>query len=359
MIRYLARLLFGYILTGQMLTVTLFSQGITDPEAEYTRVRDMAFSGNLVEASAAARGLVNAFPSYGDARILLGRILAWQKDYMNAAAVIDSLLEKEPANEDALSARRDIAQWSKDNTPATTDVRLGYSFDTFGKPFNRFWQIFKAGAGHRFSWGPGSVAINAGNLITGEPDPLTATGFLFEAEAYPKISKRNYAYVSYAFSPFDYFPAHRAAVELWQMFNRGWAASAGMNFFYFDRDIFIGGASVEKYTGKYWMSAKGFIYFKDNGPTYSAYINARRYFKDSDYLQLSTGAGTAPDEPFDIETDIARLSAYSIRLTGNILFSERVTIRATMGYSTEEYLESDFRNRFDGSINIIYSLSKQ
>ena len=65
---------------------------IADPEAEYARIRALAFEGKHDIASADARKLVNSFPSYGDARILLGRILAWQKDYANAAAVIDTLL---------------------------------------------------------------------------------------------------------------------------------------------------------------------------------------------------------------------------------------------------------------------------
>ncbi len=79
------------------------------------RIRTIAFEGDYETAAAAARKLVNAFPSYGDARILLGRILAWQKDFKQAAAVIDTLLATDPDNEDALSARRDISLWSKDN----------------------------------------------------------------------------------------------------------------------------------------------------------------------------------------------------------------------------------------------------
>ena len=92
------------------------NQAIINPEAEYLRIRNMAFEGNLEEAAADARKLLNAYPEYGDVRILLGRILAWQKNYEEAAAVIDTLLLTEPDNADALSARRDISLWSKENT---------------------------------------------------------------------------------------------------------------------------------------------------------------------------------------------------------------------------------------------------
>jgi lipoteichoic acid synthase len=104
----------------------LYSQEDYNPETEYLRIRTMAFDGDYASAAAAARKLVNAYPTYGDARILLGRILAWQKDYDQAAAVIDTLLMTEPDNADALSARKDISLWSKVNTPVATDLRVGY-----------------------------------------------------------------------------------------------------------------------------------------------------------------------------------------------------------------------------------------
>ncbi len=124
--------------TKIFVSVPILSQEITDPEAEYARIRAFAFDGKLDTAAADARKLVNSYPSYGDARILLGRILAWQKDYANAAAVIDTLLMTEPSNADALSAKRDIIAWSKENTPVSTAIRAGYSFDTFSEPYKPF-----------------------------------------------------------------------------------------------------------------------------------------------------------------------------------------------------------------------------
>ena len=149
----------GLVLTGFLDGRPAFSQQITDPESEYMRIRSVAFDGDYSTAAADARKLVNAFPSYGDARILLGRILAWQKDFTRAAAVIDTLLAAEPDNADAIAARRDISLWSRENSPVVTDIRAGYTFDRFAKPYDRFWQVFKAGAGHRFDWGPASASV--------------------------------------------------------------------------------------------------------------------------------------------------------------------------------------------------------
>ena len=332
------------------------SQDIYDPETEYIRVRKIAFEGELITAYSAARRLVNMYPSYGDARILLGRIMGWKKDYANAIAVIDTLLITEPDNSDALSAKSDILLWAKESTPVSTDIRTGYSFDGFTEPYSRFWQIFKAGAGHRFTWGPAAAAFNIGNLVTRGTSPVSAAEFQIEAEAYPKLSDKNYAYLAYAYSPGMYFPGHRAAIEVWQILPAGWAVSAGLNYYYFDRSIFIASAAGEKYLGRYWLSLKGYVYFKDDGPTTSVYFNARRYRNDNDYLQITISTGTAPDEPFDIQADLMRLSAHSIRLAYYVSITHKLAIRLGTGYSYEEYAEGFWRNRFEGGLNLIYAI---
>lgn len=343
------------ILAGLSVPSQAYSQ-TTDPETEYSRIRSIAFAGNYSDAAIAARTLVNSHPEYGDARILLSRILAWQKKYKDAMAVIDTLLLTEPENADALSVKRDISLWSKDSSPVATDLRTGYSFDNFNEPYSRFWQVFNAGAGHRFKWGPASAGLNLGNAIIGEPTPEKATEIQIATEAWPAVTNKNYAYLAYAFSPGSYFPKHRAAVEVWQVLPKGWSISAGLNYYYFDHSIFIAGLSVEKYIGKYWLSAKGYLHFKKYGSVTSFYFNGRRYFNDTDYLQLTLGTGTAPDEPFDIRTDVMRLSANSIRLSYYVKTSGKLAIRVGAGYSREEYAENIMRNRFEGNIGFIYAL---
>jgi YaiO family outer membrane protein len=335
------------------------TQEITDPESEYLRIRTMAFDGNWDDAVPAVRNLVKAYPGYGDARILLGRILAWQKHYSEAAAVIDTLLKAEPDNADALAARRDIRLWSRVSTPFSSDIRTGYSFDSFSEPYKRFWQVFNAGFGHRFNWGPALAEINIGNVSIGDPVPLKKTELQMQVEAWPHLTRKNYAYLEYAYSPGSYFPKHRAAFEVWQIISGGWAVSTGLHYYYFDRNIFIADLAVEKYIGKFWLSGKMYVYFKDSGPTTSFYLYARRYFNDIDYLQLTLSTGTAPDEPFDITADLGRLSANGIRLYYNRSFTPKLRIRFGTGYSIEEYAEGAWRNRFEGNINFIYAIKMQ
>jgi YaiO family outer membrane protein len=347
-------LVLNILVAGLLNTIQVFSQEAINPESEYQRIKTIAFEGDY--AAAAARKLLNRYPSYGDARILLGRILAWQKDFINAGAVIDTLLLKEPGNEDALSARRNIIMWSKENTPVSTDLRAGYYFDNFREPYSRFWQVFNAGVGHRFKWGPAYGGLNVGNIRIGEPSPSNATELQLEAEAWPIITRKNYADLAYAYSPGPYFPRHRAAAEVWQILPAGWAVSAGLNYYYFDRSAFIAKASVEKYLGKYWLSLKGFVYFKDNGPRTSIFLNVRRYFNDKDYFQIALGTGAAPDEPFDIQTNLIRLNANTVRLAYILSVTHKLVMQIGAGYSCEEYRETIWRNRFEGNVNFIYAI---
>jgi YaiO family outer membrane protein len=342
-------------------TGLLSGQTITSPEEEFSRIRALAFDGRYDEAEPSARLLVSEFPEYGDARILLGRIIAWQGRYDEAAAVIDTLLMTDPGNLDAAEALSDIRRWSRDRSQQVTlptDIRAGYLFDTYNEPYDRFWQVFSLGAGHRFSWGTAVAAVNYGHISTGPPADISDSDLQFAAEAWPELSGNNYAYVAYAYSPGRWFPKHRAALELWQSLPAGWAISAGVNYYYFDHNIFLGTASVEKYLGNYWFAARGYFHFKDIGVTTSFFLSARRYFGTTDYLQLTVGTGTAPDEPYDILTDLERQKATSARLTWFDQISPRWSYRVGAGWSYEKLSGIAYRNRFEGNVGLIMGIGK-
>ena len=335
-------------------------QTVTDPENEYNRIRSLAIAGDFNGAEPAARELVKQYPEYGDARVLLGRILAWQGHYDEGAAVIDTLLQSDPDNGDALEAARDIRRWSRDRsqqiTPPT-DIRAGYLIDTFNEPYDRLWQVYTLGAGHRFSWGTAVASVNLGSISPGVAGESN-NDLQFAAEVWPELTTDNYAYLAYAYSPGRRFPQHRAAMEIWQTLPAGFAVSAGVNYYFFDRSIFLATFSLEKYLGKYWFSARSYFHFKDIGVTTSFYINARRYSGTTDYLQVTLGTGTAPDEPYDIITDLERQRASSVRLTYFNQITSHWAVRAGAGYSYEKYSDTGYRNRFEGNLGIIMGIGR-
>ncbi len=373
----LAILFFGFAPDGS-------AQVIPDnPEAAFDTIRTTAFEGRLGEAETLARELVKNNPGYGDAAVLLANIIAWQERYDEALVMLDSLLVAQPGHEDAMIARETINEWLKsssdkesqladssliqtadkqgvdeftsDTLDRGVDIFLGYNFDTFQEPYSRFWQIFRVGAKYETSVGPILGTVNFGNLHADTDPRIVETGIQVQAEFWPKISKRTYAWLAYAYSPFKYFPKHRAAAEYWYNLNKGWVMSAGASYYYFDRHIVIPTVSVEKYAGKYWLSARTYIHLKEAGSSASVFLSIRRYCNDTDYLQFTAGAGTAPDEPWDLVVDLDRQKAAAFKMIFNKKLSDSFTVKAGAGYSREEYLNEQRRNRFEGFLNIFFS----
>ncbi|MCK7534572.1 MAG: tetratricopeptide repeat protein [Marinilabiliales bacterium] len=171
----------------------LLSQTVTDPEEEYSRIRSLALTGKYLEAEPAARDLVKQFPDYGDARVLLGRILAWQGHYDEGAAVIDTLLASDPDNLDAIEALRDIRRWSRDrsqqNTPPT-DIRAGYQFDTYSEPYDRLMAGIHPGCrtslfmGYSRGFGEPTAISTSGHRQNVSDNDLQ-----FAAEAWPELTR--------------------------------------------------------------------------------------------------------------------------------------------------------------------------
>ncbi|MBS0009917.1 MAG: YaiO family outer membrane beta-barrel protein, partial [Bacteroidales bacterium] len=181
------------------------------------------------------------------------------------------------------------------------------------------------------------------------------TGLQLQAEFWPEISERSYAWFAYAYSPFKYFPRHRTAAEYWYSLDKGWVVSGGASYFYFDRNIFIPTLSLEKYKGNYWFSSRTYIHLKEAGTTASLFFTARRYSNDFDYIQVTAGAGTAPDEPWDLAVDLDRQEAYTLKLAVNRKITDHFSARLSTGASREQYSNDSWRNRFEAFINIIYS----
>lgn len=355
------------------------------PEAVFDTVRTLAYDGRLEEAELMARELVKNNPDYGDAIVLLARIVAWQERYKEALVILDTLIAKQAGHNDALDARSTIVEWMQakedeiisrgdtamaeaeqlpgehgatDSLNRDVDIFLGYYFDTFRQPYSRFWQIFRVGAQYETSAGPLLGTVNFGNLHADNGNGVAETGIQVQAEFWPQISEKSYGWLAYAYSPFRYFPRHRAAAEYWYSLERGWVVSAGASYFYFDRNIFIPTFSIEKYAGKYWLAARTYIHLKEAGTSSSVFLSARRYFNDNDYIQLTAGAGTAPDEPWDLASDLERQKAIAVKLSGNKKISNSFTVKLGAGYSREEYLNEQLRNRFEGFLNIYYRPSR-
>ncbi|RLD53908.1 MAG: hypothetical protein DRI97_12535, partial [Bacteroidetes bacterium] len=76
------------------------------------------------------------------------------------------------------------------------------------------------------------------------------------------------------------------------------------------------------------------------------------------YLTLTLGYGTAPDEPINVVTDLERLSAVSGRLELSKKLSPGVRGVAMVGYAWEEYIDQEYRSRIDVRLGAYFVIKK-
>lgn len=392
-----------------------------NPEEQFNLVQSLAYSGEYETARGYGKKVLDSIPNYHDVTLMVARTFMWEQLFDSARVYINKVVGYDPDNQEAKMALIDLAYFEKnmqqveqlapelikndpDNivlrekyavalmaneqealagsqadsilmqdsinvialdiknqlTPKNKpiEITVGYSFDHFSKPYTRWWHLYTGGARKEMKWGSLEGRINVGHLSAIDSIEA-ATEWQLEAESYINLTKSAYAMVLYGYSPYDHFPTHKTSLEVWHLLPASMAASLGGSYYNWGSSHnFIGTASLEKYWNKYWFCLRGYAYFKDIGIKGSYYFTARRYFNDIDFFQLTLGTGTAPDEPFDIKTDLQRLSATSIRCMLLKKVAPKWKLRAGLGYAYEEYFDDLYRNRFDGTVSFIYSLGR-
>ena len=368
---------------------TLFQ---SEPEKEFAQMRELAAAGDYSDAKQIGNMLLEENEAYHDVALYLARILGWESNFDSAYMVIDRVIAMEPGLYEAYATCVDLAYWENNleklETCAGSATELEpdsagvfdryvvalqqgqsrsdqlelfgyYSYDHFSKPYVRNWHMLTAGGEIPFKYGKLIPSVNGGYMAGGASP---ATDLQINLDAYLNLGKTTYALLAYGFSPngeLNYFPGQRAAAEVWQALPKGFGISAGLRYFYWNQNFTFLTFSAEKYAGNYWFSFRNYLFFKDYGVSGSYYLSARRYFDTRfNYLTLTLGYGTAPDEPISVISDLERLNAVS----GRIELSKKLTpgIRgvAMVGYAWEEYADQEYRSRIDMRLGAYFVIKK-
>lgn len=338
------------------------------------------------------RRILESDPENFDVALYMARIYGWEAQYDSAYAILDEVLSKEPDLFEALEILVDLAYWENDwvkleevaaralelqpDSPGIrekyllarsylagshdpAEVFLHYYYDHFNQPYTRNWHMITVGGTIPFKMGVLSPYVNGG-YHGGANNP--STDLQVNLDAYLNFGKKNSGLVGYGFSPdglINYLPRHRAALEIWQVLPRGFGLSAGLRYFYWDQSFTFLTLSGEKYAGNYYFSLRSYLFFKDYGISGSYYLTARRYLEDKfNYLSLTLGYGTAPDEPLLVASDLERQNATSARLEFSKQIKPRLRLNLMGGYAYEEFDVSAYRHRFDMRIGFYIRLMK-
>jgi len=364
----------------------------SNPEQEFARMRELAGEGDYNAAKKIGYALLDENAEYFDAALYLARIHGWEQNFDSAYMVLDEVIAKSPELYEAYETCADLAYWENNMErldscasraaaiePDTagvferykmalrqarpqskkTELFGFYSYDHFSLPYVRNWHMLTAGAEVPFKYGTLVPSLNGGYQATAE---APATDLQINLDAYLILGKSTYSLLGYGFSPngeVDYFPGHRAAAEVWQSLPLGFALSAGLRYFYWDQNFTFLTFSAEKYAGNYWFSFRNYLFFKDYGVSGSYYLSARRYFDTKyNYLTLTLGYGTAPDEPIDVVSDLERLNALSARIEFSKKITPAIRLLTMVGYAWEEYADQEYRNRIDFRVGAYFAIIK-
>ena len=354
-------------------------------------MRQHAADNRYADAKNMGYRLLEENPDYYDVSLYLARIYGWEAAYDSAYSILEQVLLNDPSLFEAYEVRVDLAYWENDwikleeyagaalalnpdspeikkkyllakfqqgSTLDVTELLVVYSYDHFREPYLRNWHMITAGATIPYRLGSLSPYINGGY----QPGEGTSTDIQLNLDTYFHLGKTTYAMAGYGISPggvVNYLPNHRAALEVWQVLPAGFAISAGMRYLYWDQNFTFLTFSGEKYTGNYWFSLRNYLFYKEYGFSGSYYLSARRYFANRfNYLNITLGYGTAPDEPLLIISDLDRLNAFSFRaeFSNQVRYNLRLSVMA--GYAWEEYADQQFRNRFDMRMGLYIRLMK-
>ena len=255
-------------------------------------------------------------PNNTDYLIKKAKLLQKKGDDKGAALLLNQILANiDPANKQAKDMLVGI-RFAK----ALNRIAAGWNNEYFDKSsisnsnWTRNWNVYSIEYSRWFV--PFGLIQFRTDLGTLNNDKLVNKQF--DLDAYPGITKHDYLWIDYGYSPDDdNFPRHHAGLELFHSFPHAFEASLGFRYLQFHSssgvsDVLIYTGSVGKYIGNYWFDLRVYITPSRDlqnltNNTYqefskSFYLTVRKYFATSnDYLSLAIGAGSSPIRYTNIE----------------------------------------------------------
>ncbi len=332
-----------------------FAQNPISSDDLFKSARHAAFEEKDYEkAKEYARQALQISPTYADVEIFLGRIYTWNKQYDSARFHFEKVLNNLPISEDASVAYADLEYWNdhypkaliicnnalevypaseplllrkakilnaaknyseaskvvttllkvnnrntaglslasrlKDAT-AINKISLSYENSSFDKQFDKAWNLAALAYTRQTKLGSVTTRLNYANRFG-------KNGMQVELDAYPRISKTFYSYVSVGYSDnVGIFPKYRAGASLYANMPKSFEAEVGIRYLYFESATNIYTLYVGKYYKNFLFGARTYLTPSAYNVSQSYILSTRYYFKSADdYIGVTVGSGISPDE---------------------------------------------------------------
>lgn len=315
-------------------------------QEQLQEARQFAYNEKTEKARALCYELLSQNPDYHDARVLIGRTLAWDKMYDSARVELTKVYKQMPRHYDCLNALIDLERWSNNpsaslnyarsglkyypndeqflykkaeilqrmektgkaaktlnrllsvnpshekgnvlyrklNPGLVKEIGIAHYFDFFKKPWVKRWHIMSLRGELNIKNIPLIGRLNYGKLIRSGSSFSASNNFQYRVDAYPHITSSDYLFINFAYSKAGLFPKTQYAAEWFHNFNKGIEASAGFRrMSWQDADpLLFYTASAGKYYRNYWFSARAFIAPREGGTDQSYIFSARRYLASAE-----------------------------------------------------------------------------
>lgn len=177
----------------------------------------------------------------------------------------------------------------------------------------------------------------------------------FEADWYPKISKKHYALVNFGISNDVLFPKYKITGELFREDKKISASLGGKRLIFDELNINIFTGHFGYLFDTYKVSYRNFYIVQDNQDgVFSHMLSFQKKFDEKDtYIQLELIYGSAPYFFYTTE-NFSRLSNYRIGIVSRFKITNTLSFQPIIQYEREEILPETFRERINIQANLIY-----
>ncbi len=392
------------------------SQVTLNSDELFLNARKAAFEdNNYPRAIGLTKQALELSPDYADIRIFLGRLYTWtdapeqarkefrqvlekNPGYMDAAlayasleywndaseialGIVDDGIQYNPGSQELLELKAkiliDLKRYSQGNetlrellkiNPKHTQARalsariqdvssinkigVSYDFVYFDKRFENPWHLANIDYARQTKFGPVTARLNYANRFKTE-------GTQVEIEAYPRLSRLFYAYVSGGIAKNEgIFPKLRAGFSLYAELPLAFEADAGFRLLVFNEETWVYTASIGKYYKNYWFSLRTYVTPSNNAITQSVSLKIRYYLAGTeDYLSLGLGTGLSPDDPANTilfnDDSPGTLNSSNLSLGYNKSINTFNIISVKASLENQEYRQGTRGNQF--SVGVGYN----
>lgn len=408
---------FCFLVIGIFLSTPIHAQTI-DIEALFSQARELAYKKDYDSSRLLLDKLLFYQPKYRDAALFKARTWLWEENWSAGQSLVDSLVNTDSLWTEAFWVKADALLWTGQYnkllglTPSSfwsgdesmllkwyqarawhelknyeesliitrelldagasfpglrilhganlqqsrqRHVQLDYQFSTFDVPIPN-WQWLSVEYAQKALTGPLLVRgtyINRFNLNSTQ----------IEAEWYPRINKKTYAYAGLGFGSGLLFPGLRMGGELFRDLPKSFEFSAGWRYIQFaDSRIHSFTLAAGKYAGKYWLGIRPFFIPTASNVYLTNTLQIRRYFgADNSWINLTYGIGNSPDLDFRLNSPDAApsnqlflLAATLIRLDVQWKFNPQFSAKPFVEFKNEEFLPGSYRTRISTGTTLLF-----